>query len=281
MVGDSSLRKRRSVAVYFVAIKLAVFNCPVLFYTRTNEFFTRKEDLIMDADHLSERLATVASYVPQGSRLADIGTDHAYLPVNLAKRGVIISGVAGEVVKGPFENARHEIEREGLTDQITARLANGLKAIEPGDQIDTVVIAGMGGALITQILTQDFHRLAGVNRLVLQPNVGEMNVRQFLMDHGFALVAERILAEDGHTYEILVADRQSVARPYTADELRFGPFLLAEHNPIFIEKWQHELARSQAVLTQVRSAAVVPADKVAALEQVIAEIEEVLHRVRA
>lgn len=235
----------------------------------------------MDADHLSERLATVAGYVPTGSRLADIGTDHAYLPVNLAKRGVIISGVAGEVVRGPFENARHEIDREGLSDQITARLANGLKAIEPGDQIDTVVIAGMGGALITQILTQDFGRLEGVNRLVLQPNVGEMNVRQFLMDHGFSLVAEQILAEDGHTYEILVADRQPVVHPYTADELRFGPFLLAEHNPIFIEKWRHELARSQAVLKQVRSAAVVPVDKVAALEQGIAEIEEVLHRVSA
>ncbi|WP_261809242.1 tRNA (adenine(22)-N(1))-methyltransferase [Levilactobacillus humaensis] len=235
----------------------------------------------MDADHLSNRLATVASYVPKGSRLADIGTDHAYLPVNLLKRGLIAGGVAGEVVRGPFENAAHEIQREGLTDRLTARLANGLKAIEPADQIDTVVIAGMGGTLITQILTQDFDRLAGVKRLILQPNVGEMVVRRFLMTHGFQLVTEKILAEDGHTYEVLVADLADQPKIYNDEELRFGPYLLQEHSAIFIAKWQRELARTQEVLTQVQQAAVVPEDKVAQLTAEIQEIEEVLHRVSA
>lgn len=235
----------------------------------------------MDADHLSNRLATVASYVPKGSRLADIGTDHAYLPVNLLKRGLIAGGVAGEVVRGPFENAAHEIQREGLTDRLTARLANGLKAIEPADQIDTVVIAGMGGTLITQILAQDFDRLAGVNRLILQPNVGEMVVRRFLMTHGFQLVTEEILAEDGHTYEVLVADRAEQPVIYNDEDLRFGPYLLREHSTIFIAKWQRELARTEAVLKQVQQAAVVPEDKVAELTAEIQEIEEVLHRVSA
>lgn len=235
----------------------------------------------MDADHLSNRLATVASYVPQGSRLADIGTDHAYLPVNLLKRGLIVGGVAGEVVRGPFENAAHEIQREGLTDRLTARLANGLKAIEPTDQIDTVVIAGMGGTLITQILTQDFDRLVGVKRLILQPNVGEMVVRRFLMTHGFQLITEEILAEDGHTYEVLVADRADQPETYNDEELRFGPYLLQEHSAIFIAKWQRELARTQEVLKQVQQAAVVPEDKVGQLTAEIQEIEEVLRRVSA
>ncbi|MCI1606741.1 MAG: tRNA (adenine(22)-N(1))-methyltransferase TrmK, partial [Levilactobacillus sp.] len=199
----------------------------------------------MDADHLSQRLATVASYVPQGARLADIGTDHAYLPVNLAKRGIITGGVAGEVVPGPFKNAQHEINKEALDDRITARLANGLQAIEPTDHIDTVAIAGMGGTLITQILTQDFDRLAGVQRLILQPNVGEANVRQFLMTHGFQLVTEQIVSEDGHDYEILVADRAEAPQQYTAEEVQFGPYLLAEHNAIFVAKWQRELDRAQ------------------------------------
>ena len=235
----------------------------------------------MDAQHLSVRLATVAKYVPQGSRLADIGTDHAYLPVNLAQRGVIAGGVAGEVVKGPFENAAHEIEREGVAHQITARLANGLQAIEADDQIDTVAIAGMGGTLITQILTQDFERLAGVQRLILQPNVGEWHVRQFLMTHGFQLVAEEIVSEDGHDYELLVADRQAQPQQYTAEQLRFGPYLLAEHNATFMAKWQRELARTEAVLQQVRSAKAVPVEKVTALEAELAEIKEVLQRVGA
>lgn len=235
----------------------------------------------MDADHLSQRLATVASYVPQGARLADIGTDHAYLPVNLAKRGIITGGVAGEVVPGPFKNAQHEINQEGLSKQITARLANGLQAIEPTDQIDTVAIAGMGGTLITQILTQDFDRLSGVQRLILQPNVGEANVRQFLMTHGFQLVTEQIVSEDGHDYEILVADRDADPQQYSAEELRFGPYLLAEHNATFIAKWQRELARTQVVLHQVQSAHEVPAAKVTELEEKITEIKEVLQRVSA
>lgn len=235
----------------------------------------------MDADHLSVRLATVADYVPMGSRLADIGTDHAYLPVNLAKRGKIVGGVAGEVVKGPFENAQHEIEKEGLTSRITARLANGLQAIEADDHIDTVAIAGMGGTLIAQILTQDFDRLAGVNRLVLQPNVGEKNVRQFLMTHGFQLVTEQIVTEDGHDYEILVADRADNPQQYSAEDLRFGPYLLAEHNAIFMAKWRRELARTKQVLAQVQSAKEVPTAKIAELTAEIKEIEEVLQRVGA
>ncbi|MFC6207854.1 tRNA (adenine(22)-N(1))-methyltransferase [Levilactobacillus tongjiangensis] len=235
----------------------------------------------MDADHLSVRLATVAKYVLPGSRIADIGTDHAYLPVNLAKRGVIAGGVAGEVVPGPFKNAQREIEQTQLTDKITARLANGLKAMEPSDNIDTVVIAGMGGALITQILTQDFDRLAGVNRLILQPNVGEMTLRTFLMTHGFQLQAEEIVSEDGHDYEILVADRADQPEQYTEEQLRFGPFLLAAHNATFIAKWQRELKRTKEVLQQVQSAKEVPAAKVAELHTKISEIEEVLQRVGA
>ncbi|SMS14200.1 tRNA (adenine(22)-N(1))-methyltransferase [Levilactobacillus zymae] len=234
----------------------------------------------MDADHLSRRLATVAHYIPQGSRLADIGTDHAYLPVNLLKRGVIQGGVVGEVVRGPFENAQHEIQREGFSDRLTARLANGLRAIEPADHIDTVAIAGMGGTLITNILTQDFDRLTGVNRLVLQPNVSANQIRQFLMTHGFKLVAEEILAEDGHIYEVLVADRTTEAVSYTADELRFGPFLLAAPNAAFIAKWQHEASRTREVLQQMQGAKQVPTEKVAALTAELHQIEEVLAHAR-
>ena len=139
----------------------------------------------------------------------------------------------------------------------------------------------MGGTLIAQILTRDFNRLAGVKRLVLQPNVGEQNVRQFLMTHGFQLVTEKIVTEDGHDYEILVADKAAQPEQYTAEQLRFGPYLLAEHNAIFIAKWRRELARTQQVLAQVRSAKVVPTEKVTALETEIKEIEEVLQRVGA
>ncbi|HAT55745.1 MAG TPA: tRNA (adenine(22)-N(1))-methyltransferase TrmK, partial [Lactobacillus sp.] len=125
----------------------------------------------MDADHLSKRLAAVASYVPKSARIADIGSDHAYLPVYLAKRNQIAFAVAGEVVDGPFENAVSEIAAQRLTDKIDARLGDGITVLRPEDRIDTIVIAGMGGTLISDILERGWQHLSGQERLVLQPNV--------------------------------------------------------------------------------------------------------------
>src|SRR5574344_1648931 len=99
----------------------------------------------MNAQKLSERLAKVASYVPTGAVVADIGSDHAYLPCYLVHEGIAKRAVAGEVVKGPYESAVKQVRQEGLTDKVTVRLADGLAAVQPTDGVDTVTIAGMGG----------------------------------------------------------------------------------------------------------------------------------------
>lgn len=230
----------------------------------------------MDAKQLSKRLATVGAFVQPGARVADIGSDHAYLPANLALNHQISYGVAGEVVRGPFENARHEIQKLGLTDRLVARLADGLAAIEPADRIDTVTIAGMGGPLIRHILEQGPTQLAGVQRLVLEPNVGEATVREWLAANQFQIVAERILAEDGHTYEILCADRVDHQVTYTKAEQMFGPFLLAEKSPVFIAKWQRELQRVNAAVAQMQRAKVIPEEQLALAHAKIKLIEGVL-----
>lgn len=230
----------------------------------------------MDAKHLSQRLQKVAKYVPQGARMADIGSDHAYLPAYLALQGKIAYAVAGEVVQGPFENAVHEIKSQGLTDTVTARLADGLAAVEQTDHIDTVTIAGMGGNLITRILDTNQQRLAGVTRLVLQPNVGEYGLRRWLMTHNYEIVAEEIVAEDGHVYEIIVA--QPVATPvsYTATELLMGPFLRRERNTIFVAKWQEQRAHLAMSVAHMQAASQPPVDKIAAFQEQIKLIEEAL-----
>ena len=215
----------------------------------------------MDAKQLSKRLATVGAFVQPGARVADIGSDHAYLPANLALNHQISYGVAGEVVRGPYENARHEIQKLGLTDRLVARLADGLAAIEPADRIDTVTIAGMGGPLI---------------RHILEPNVGEATVREWLAANQFRIVAERILAEDGHTYEILCADRVDHQVTYTTAEQMFGPFLLAEKSPVFIAKWQRELQRVNAAVAQMQRAKVIPEEQLALAHAKIKLIEGVL-----
>lgn len=230
----------------------------------------------MDAEKLSRRLQTVADFVPQDARIADIGTDHAYLPAALVLQGRINFAIAGDVTAGPLQNASDEINRLQLTGKIIPRLANGLAAIEEADQVDTVVIAGMGGSLIARILEEGQDRLAGVKRLILQPNIGENRVREWLMANRFELVAERILEEDGHIYEILVADRTSLPVEYNARELRFGPLLLEKRGPVFTAKWEAELDREQTAIAQMQAAQNPPADKIRHFEAAIAQIKEVL-----
>lgn len=232
---------------------------------------------IVDAQNLSQRLTTVAKFVPQGARVADIGSDHGYLPAALALQGQIEYAVAGEVVRGPYENAVSEIKKLALAKIIQARLADGLAAIKDSDHINTITIAGMGGALITQILDAHPEKLAGVTRLILQPNVGEARLREWLMNHQFQIMAERMVAEDGHIYEVIVAEPSTVPFRYSKYELTFGPFLLEQHSPVFTKKWQDELQRQEGVLQQVKQASKPPVAKIKQQEEYINLIKEVLN----
>lgn len=230
----------------------------------------------MDEKNLSKRLATVASYVPMGARMADIGSDHAYLPAALALQKKISYAVAGEVVKGPYENAVSEIKGHGLTDLIKPRLADGLDAITSADQIDTVVIAGMGGTLIAEILERGKDRLQGVRRLVLQPNVGESRLRRWLMDNRYQIMAEQIVAEDDHIYEIIVAEPSPVPFCYSDYELMFGPLLLEKKGPVFTAKWRDYIDRQQGVIHQMEQAQKVPVTRITELKQKLALVAEAI-----
>ncbi|HFU4123059.1 TPA: tRNA (adenine(22)-N(1))-methyltransferase TrmK [Streptococcus suis] len=221
---------------------------------------------------LSRRLEAVASYVPHGARLADVGSDHAYLPLFLVEQGRIDFAVAGEVVQGPYQSALQNVEQAGQSDKISVRLANGLAAVELDDQVSTVTIAGMGGRLIAEILEAGKDKLGSVERLVLQPNNREDDVRHWLVEHDFQLIAEEILEENDKIYEILVAEKEST--DLTADQLRFGPYLLEEQSATFQKKWLKELDKLTYALEQV------PLERQAdrsAISQKIQQIQEVLH----
>ena len=137
----------------------------------------------MNAQKLSKRLEMVASFVPTGAIVADIGSDHAYLPCYLVHKGIASRAVAGEVVKGPFESAVRQVRSEGLTEKITVRMADGLAAIEESDQVSTVTIAGMGGPLIVSILEKHPAALKTVTRLILQPNIHAKAIREWALAH--------------------------------------------------------------------------------------------------
>ena len=221
---------------------------------------------------ISKRLETVASFVSQGAVLLDVGSDHAYLPIELVEKGHIERAIAGEVVVGPYQSAVKNVENHGLSDKIQVRLANGLVAFDESDQVSVITIAGMGGRLIATILEEGFDKLAHVERLILQPNNREDDLRNWLQDHGFQIIAESILEEAGKFYEILVVEAGQMK--LSARDTRFGPFLSKEVSPVFVQKWQKEAEKLQFALGQIP-------EKNQEERQILAEkiqaIKEVLH----
>ena len=207
----------------------------------------------MNEHTLSMRLERVASHVPAGARLADIGSDHAYLPVALMRRGVIAAAVAGEVALTPFHSAQRTVRESDLDQSISVRLASGLAAIEPGDAITVISICGMGGETIRDILDNGKTRLSGQERLILQPNGGEQPLRQWLMENGYRILSEELLRENRFDYEIIVAERTGPVM-YTAEQLYFGPLLMQQRSPAFLAKWQRVLREKQKTLASLARA---------------------------
>ena len=199
----------------------------------------------MNAKKLSKRLQTVASFVPTGAIVADIGSDHAYLPCYLVMNGIAKGAIAGEVVKGPYESAERQVRTEGLTEQIKVRLADGLAAVEPDDHVDTVTIAGMGGPLLVSILEKHPESLENVTRLILQPNIHAKVIREWALENGWAIYDEVILEEDDKIYEVIVLQRGAMT--ITEEELLLGPILINRQNDAFKLKWTKEIANWERV----------------------------------
>ncbi|GAA3636119.1 class I SAM-dependent methyltransferase [Lactobacillus hamsteri] len=200
------------------------------------------------------RLNTLAEMVDPGARIADIGTDHAYLPILLVKNNKINYAIASDIGKGPLENAKADIKEAGLEEKIDTRLGAGLVTVKKEDNVDTVVIAGMGGKLMSDILNDDWLKGFHFDTLVLEPNVGEAGVRSWLMIHGYEIVEEHLIAEAGHTYELIKAKLVNKVLPLTEKQLFFGPFILKEKNQVFKEKWAGQLVYHEKLLKNLNKA---------------------------
>lgn len=153
---------------------------------------------------LGERLSLCASMVRPGAALADIGTDHAYLPVWLAKQGLISKAIAADVRVGPLRRAMANIRRYQVEDTVSARLSDGLDAIFPWEA-DDIVVAGMGGETMIEILSGAPWLKEADKRLILQPMTSAESLRIYLAEQGFSVLREQAVQEDGRVYSAFLA----------------------------------------------------------------------------
>lgn len=172
---------------------------------------------------LDSRLRTVADFVPLGSRVADIGTDHAYLPVYLVESDRAVFAVAGDKNAGPCDAAIRTVQEHGLGEQISVRQGDGLEVLEPGE-VDTICIAGMGGTLMAEILGACPDVLKAADSLVLQPMNDASGLRKWLYQHYWHIEDEELALADGRIYEIILAKRGRRKRPSPL-MLDIGPVL--------------------------------------------------------
>ncbi len=207
---------------------------------------------------LSERLSHIARFIPQGKKVADIGSDHALLPSYLIKQNISPHVIAGEVNEGPYQAAKKQISSLLLENRISVRKGDGLSVIDK-HEVDVITIAGMGGALIAEILNKGEDKLEQIERMVLQPNVGSELVRKWLDTHRWNIISEEILEEDDKIYEIIVAEHREgltdnayISQIRTKEELyRIGPLLWKNKSLILLKKWEQELNKNKYILNQL------------------------------
>ena len=151
---------------------------------------------------LTDRLLKIASLVSKGKKIADIGTDHGYIPVYLLNKGIIPFAILADVNKGPLENACKEVRHSNLTDKTDLRLGSGIEVLKKGE-VDEIIIAGMGGILISELLEANKEVAHSVDKLILQPMQAQEELRKYLLSNGYEIVNEVLVKEDFRIYEII------------------------------------------------------------------------------
>ena len=205
---------------------------------------------------LSKRLSACLDALSSLSRIADIGTDHAYLPCYGILAGIIDSAIATDIIDGPLIQAKRTIAHYGLTDKIELRKGSGLEPLEIGEA-EGVIIAGMGGKLISQLLEESRDIAQSMKLLVFAPQGGEALLRGYIMRHGFIIRDERLLEEGGIIYTIIIVEPTVMSFSgdidgMICDEI-FGSILRRRDvkKELFIKKWNQEIAKIDKILKNI------------------------------
>lgn len=195
---------------------------------------------------LSKRLQTVAHLVHSGGVVADVGCDHGFTIIYLVEKHLAAAGIAMDVADGPLERAREHIMQHGLEDKIAIRKSDGLTHLAE-NEADTILISGIGGALMERILREYPHTTQSAGELILSPQSEIHKVRHALHDLEFVIAQEEMVFDMGKYYTILRCERGK-EHYATEEEYIYGGYLMRTKHPVFLEYMQKELARVQRVL---------------------------------
>ena len=226
---------------------------------------------------ISNRLMTAAALVTQGYTLADVGTDHGYIPIYLLQQDKIPSAIAMDINEGPLERAKEHIALYGLQAYIQTRLSDGVAALKPGE-VEVVLIAGMGGGLVMHILKDGEKVCQSAKELILQPQSEIEHVREFLREKGYTILAEDMVYEDGKFYPMMKVqyqgeneNAQKASEVLKLSDL-YGGLLLQNRHPVlktFLEK-------EKLIYTGIKeNLAKQPASE--KIRTRLAEVEDIMH----
>lgn len=188
---------------------------------------------------LSKRLLSIANLVDDNSKVADIGCDHGLVSIYLAMNKQNISIIASDINQNALDNAIKNINKYHLEDKIKVCLSNGLDNIN--DEIDTIIISGMGGHTIVDILTNNQEKLNTVNNIIIQSNNDIEYVRRKIVKLGYCISKEELILDKNIYYTVILFTKGK--KKYTNKEYYFGPILLKENSKIFIEKKNKEYTK--------------------------------------
>lgn len=182
---------------------------------------------------LSKRLQTIADFVKKDAVVADIGTDHAHIPIYLIENNIIDKAYACDINKGPLEKAKENIANFGVSENIVLRLSNGLDKMS-NKEVDTIIIAGMGGELIIDILNRGKVFFDKKNTFILSPHTKVDEVRDYLIRNGFKIIKEDMCIDEGKFYTVMEVRYTENTVMNSEAELLYGKYLIENKHPVLL-----------------------------------------------
>lgn len=224
---------------------------------------------------LSKRLKRIAEHVDKCESIADIGTDHGYIPIYLVKEGICEKAIASDINKGPIEKAKVNVAFEGVSDKVKCLLGPGLNPLKVGE-VNGVILAGMGGNLTRDILLADMPKVKKYDFLILQPAQNPEVLREFLYKNNYEIIDEDLIKDEGRFYELFkVKYNEDSEKLIFEDEIDYeiSPILRKKEHPLFKEFIEEKINRCETILNFIK-------DDTEAAKKRKADLEEKINKLK-